>query len=301
MKCKLTSSQEYVAKLFDKVSSIYQNGFVYEEKFREQFKNGYLALKVFLDTYAYARQGAAAAYPQIACECISRKFKDGKKWNRLTKSDAKLLWDEYQEIAKLKFNLFNKKTQKAKVNEDRNPMNRNKGVILKLASNNIENIAVYVRELINEGQTHEAHDFMQSIKGIGEKIASFYLRDIAYFAKIDEDRIKDDDLCLLQPIDTWLEQIVKILFKPEVLKSSLRAKQKLIVDLCKGIPVSCINFNQGAWLFGSQIAEEFGKLQKALTNIDKTKSIIEEYIIKKERHLDEVKKVLEILRNQQEV
>lgn len=285
------------AQFFDKISAVYKNGLVYHEKFIRQFDNGYKALRVFLDTYAYARQGAAAAHPQIACECISREYVDAQNWHKPTISEAKHLWSVYRKIAMDSFNLLDKKTGKVKVNGDCNPMNSDKGIIFQLASNNIENIAGHVRTLIKNGNTHNAYDFIKSIKGIGDKIASFYLRDIAHFA----DDIEESDIVdvhLLQPIDTWLEQILKILFNSDIMKLSLRNKQKQIVNLCREAKVSCLSFNQGAWLFGSQIAEDFERVESAITDTEKALLIIEKHIDKKQRYLHELSNVLKILKKE---
>ena len=172
-------------------------------------------------------------------------------------------------------------------------MNKDKGVIDKLASSNISNIAIYIRDLVSNGNTNQAYDFIKSIRGIGEKISSFYLRDIVYLTNLDEKNIPD--LHLLQPLDTWLEQTLKILFNSDVPKK-LQEKQKLIVDLSKESRVSSISFNQGAWVLGSQISGEFETFKRALTDYDFAK-IVEDHIKEKEEYLREVKNVLDSLRH----
>lgn len=287
-------SQINIAKFLKKVSPIYQNYFLCEKIFREQFENGYKALVCFLKNYAYERQGAAAAYSKIALKCVSNRYQNGHNWRVPTKDDAKDLWEDYKNIAKSDYNLLDNKTGKVKVNETHNPLNADRGVVDKLASNNTSNIAVHIRDLIGYGDTTEAYNFIKEICGIGEKIASFYLRDIVYLAGLDEKNISD--LHLLQPIDTWLEQTLKILFNSDVPKN-LQEKQKLIVDLCKESEVSSISFNQGAWVLGSQIAGEFETFKRALTVYDFAQKIIGNHIEEKEGYLREVKNVLDGLRH----
>jgi len=158
-------SQVDIAKLLSKVSPIYQNLLQKDIQRIPLFKDGYNALVLFLNNYAYERQGAAKAYPKIAVRCVSNKYKNPSNWTCPTKDDAECLWTEYQKIASEDYNL--------KVNEKRNPMNENDGVISRLASNGISNIADYVKNRMNCGKTTEAHNFLKSIRGIGEKIASF--------------------------------------------------------------------------------------------------------------------------------
>ena len=303
-----------IAKLLNQVSPIYQKYFLSDKDkiFTEQFTDGYRALECFLGHYAYERQGAAAAYPKIALKCIDERYEGGDKWRIPTKIDAKKLWKNYKDIAKKEFKLIKKDKETgnvtAKVNELRNPMHENKGVIDKLASKNISNIAVHVRDLLIAGKTRQAYEFfiggkkIIKIRGIGDKIASFYLRDIVYLApNLNEKDISNSELHLLQPIDTWLVQALKILFpddEKELEKDitnnpTLRKKyQNRIVELCRESDVLSISFNQGAWVLGSQIAGEFETFKRALTRNNSAKKIIEEHIKEKERYLQEVQNVL---------
>jgi len=308
---RFKKSQIKAAKLFEKVSFIYKNYFLHDAMFKNQFKDGYTALVCFLKNYAYERQGSPKAYSEIAVECVSR-YKGEKEWEVPTEKDAEILWNYYKDIAKEEFNLIkkNKKTGKeeVKVNKSRNPMNNEKkdGIIDKLASENIQNLATHIRDLISKGNTQDAHYFfvggkvgkeskpIRGIRGIGEKISSFYLRDIVYLAGLDEKNISD--LYLLQPIDTWLEQTLKILFKSDV-PQKLKEKQTRIVDLCKESGVSSISFNQGAWVLGSQIAGEFKKFNRILNDYAFAQKVIESHIEDKKEYLREVKNVLDSLHN----
>jgi len=293
---RFNESQIRAAKLLEKVSFIYHNYYLDDEVYKEQFKDSYKALIVFLKKYAYERQGAAAAYSKIAYRCVSERYHDGAIWSVPTEEDAKDLWKDYKNMARKDFNLVDTegrtKGEKIKINELRNPMSEDGGVIDTLASKEISNIAVYVRDFVTSGKTYEAHKFIISIRGIGEKIASFYLRDTIYLAGLNEESITD--LYLLQPIDTWLEQALEILFVHEAPRK-MQEKQKLIADLTKESEVSSISFNQGAWVLGSQIAREFETFKKALTEPDFLQSLIEKHIIENEKYLREAKGVLDSL------
>ena len=82
MKMRFTEDQKRKAKLIAKASFIYKNLFLEGKKFPEQFVNGYIALLRFIRSYAYERQGAAAAYPEIAGKVITGIF-DEKPGMRL--------------------------------------------------------------------------------------------------------------------------------------------------------------------------------------------------------------------------
>ena len=275
-------SQINIAKLLEKISPIYQKYYLKREIFRDQFDDGYKALICFLENYAYERQGAAAAYPKIACKCVSDMYDNGKSWNTPSETDAKNLWENYKKMAKEEFNLIEK------VNALRNPMNEDGGVVKNMASKKVQNIAIYIRDFLEDGKTKQAYNFIKSIRGVGRKISSFYLRDIAYLTELDENNITD--LYLLQPIDTWLEQTLKVLFNSNVPKK-LEEKQRLIVELSKKAGISSIAFNQGAWVLGSQIAGEFETFEKALTEKGVMREIITQHIEEKEKYLDVLKNI----------
>ena len=137
-------SQTNIVRFLKKVSPVYQNYFLCRKIFREQFRSGYKALVCFLKNYAYERQGAAPAYSKIALKCVSSKYQNGRNWRVPAQDDAKDLWEDYKNIAKSDYNLFDNKTGKAKVNDKCNPMKADGGIIGKLVSNNTLNIAVQV-------------------------------------------------------------------------------------------------------------------------------------------------------------
>ena len=91
------------------------------------------------------------------------------------------------------------------------------------------NLSTHTKNLVHCGNTEQAHQFISSIRGVGTKIASFYLRDISFLANIDEKVVKH--VHLLQPMDTWLEQTAQIIFGKNTSKKTTKDKQKQIVKL----------------------------------------------------------------------
>jgi thermostable 8-oxoguanine DNA glycosylase len=129
-----------------------------------------------------------------------------------------------------------------------------------------------------------AHLFVDSINGVGTKIASFYLRDIAYLSGIDETQIVDEHY--LQPMDTWLEQSLRIIMRNSIPKK-LQDRQRAIVDLCHQAGCSPIAFNQGAWVLGSQIAKNFNTFRKIASG-DSVNQYLEDYIAEKRIYLQAI-------------
>ena len=288
-------NQKQSLRIIGKLSEIYKSQYINDSEYVDQLKkeNGYLALLVFVKSYAYERQGRARAYPKIAFECISKYYNNGDSWDIPTEKDAKEIWKEYKNLAKEKYNLVEKDKHnqlRIKVNEDRNPLNDDKGIIKIIAQNKIKNIALFVLEKFKENKTKIAYNFfVNKVRGIGDKISSFYLRDIAdkgLEKKLLSNENEITDLFLLQPIDTWVDQVTEIIIG-EVIKDRV-VKQRKIVALCQSAGVSIINFNQGAWILGNQLAGDFGTLKKIL----KGKNELLDIIKKKVEKLNDYSRIL---------
>jgi hypothetical protein len=274
-----TQRQIQVAKNLSLFASVYQNSFINREQFKKQFSDNYTSLECFLENYAYERQGSAQAYPVIAKQTIQKTFHG--KLGTVSSNQSIKAWQIYEDIASSKFNGL-------RTNATHNPMNKNRGILSNMANRGISNIADYVRTHIKDGKAKTAHKFVDDTKGVGPKIASFYLRDITYLGGIDEDQIKDQ-LYLLQPLDTWLDQTFTIIMEP---KKSVRLeeKQKVFVELCRQAGCSSIASNQGAWIVGSQIAGEFEKFKKIAFGEVESRQIIQNYIDEEKVFLSEIEK-----------
>ena len=273
-----TEEQIEIAKRLCLGATIYRNYHLGDPIHRNQFKDSYQALVCFVRNYAYERQGAAAAYPVIAEKSIEKVLCNGMRSINLENSEK--VWRVYREIAKTEFNNL-------RINATHNPLKPDKGILTTMAKEQIKNLAVYVRDMIQNGNTKKVHRLLVNVRGIGTKIAPFYMRDIAYLGGLDEPEIKES--YYLQPIDTWLEQTLSIIL--EDVPKKLEEKQRKIVELCKEADVSQTAFNQGAWVIGSQIAGNFKFFRQILKGRN-AKSIIEKRIKEREEYLSAMKQFL---------
>lgn len=298
---KINEMQINIAKKLEKIAEIYTQYSLSDVKFSNQFrkKNGFLALTTFIP-HAYERNIDLSTYKACALETLS-EYKNKINWeNPPSATDSKLIWTHYQKVAIEKYKLINSQGG-PKVNPDRNPMNSDGGVVSLLSSKKIHNLATYVKELLETNKVKEAYAFVDKIRGVGPKITSFYLRDIAYLLSIDETQIENSDL--LQPIDIWIERVLEIIF-PTTKFTNYKQERMAIIELCNEAKVSAIAFNQGAWEFGSRIAENQDRLNEALkdevyfVNLIHSKIIeYEETIVNSEEIIEKNKKYLKILKN----
>ena len=273
-----TEEQIEIAKRLCLGATIYRNYHLRGPIHRNQFRDSYQALVRFVRGYAYERQGAAAAYKLIAEKSIEKVLCNRVRSINLEISEK--VWRTYREIAKTEFNNLS-------VNATHNPLKSDKGILTMMAKEQIKNLAVFVRDMIQNGNTKKVHRLMVNVRGIGTKIASLYMRDIAYLGDLNELKIKDSHY--LQPIDTWIEQCLSIIL--EDVPKKPEEKQRKIVELCKEANVSQTAFNQGAWVIGSQIAGNFGFFREILKGRN-AKLIIKRHIKKREEYVSVMKQFL---------
>ncbi len=117
-----------------------------------------------------------------------------------------------------------------------------------------KNIVAFLIEKIKSNNIKKAYQDLDDIWSIGNKIASFILRDIIYIYEL-EDFLDPIDYKYVCPIDTWVHQVSK--------KISLVSNEKLgnekeqiqeakeISNKCLEAGVSPIHYNQAAWYIGS--------------------------------------------------
>jgi hypothetical protein len=98
---------------------------------------------------------------------------------------------------------------------------------------------------------------MRSIRGIGPKIASFFLRDVAICYEIGPDQDRE----LLQPVDRWI----------------LRFAQ-LLDDQLPRSAVSQWMANAGMWYFGARIAPKKFTYTRALGDPAYARQLAEEHV-----------------------
>lgn len=248
-------------------ASIFWNGWL--EKPPETPKQ---ALLQFLKNYAHERQGAAQSYRTLANLTINQTFEN--EITRITKNDAEKAWNAYIKIAEEKY-------PKQKLNISHNPMNPDKGVLQRLSQKKAVNLYTYTRDLLSSNQFTDAYKFINSIRGVGDKITCLYLRDIAY-RHLEPDEHHHPHF---QPIDTWVEQALKIIFA-----DGHEANKQEILELCRQAGCSPIDFNAGAWVAGNAIARDYGRFQDILNDPEEGKKLINSRMQEQERRISSMKK-----------
>jgi hypothetical protein len=115
-------------------------------------------------------------------------------------------------------------------------------------SGNIFNWAV---DSILNGRSAEAYTALTGIHAIGDKLATFYLRDVTLLENM-EGSIGAEDYGYFQPVDAWVERVAGSL---EIIGDNDRGRiwaiKNKIIRACLDADVSPLLFNAGSWLVGA--------------------------------------------------
>jgi len=214
--------------------------------------NPFDSLRFFLLGYAFERQGSSRDFAAVANEVILEASKEGKDFSSLK---AKKIW-----------NTFTKKLDEVKVkpNYARNPLcpkgteytnNKdntktvNQKCVIELVQEELSNVGIvsFAKEKLNSDQVKEAYEILNKINGVGPKIASLFLRDVA-IVMCDCKKISNNKE-LLQPIDTWIRYCVR----------AYAGNTKLTYNECADFLINGTDepekANQGIWYFCAQVAQ----------------------------------------------
>lgn len=210
--------------------------------------------------YAYERNisGAAEAYREVANKVLE-SLKTRTRWSC---DMEKNIWNNFREECRKRNIKPNKRVNPLK------PSTTGKEGLVKFVwdVSDYENktIANWAFKMICENKIRETHDRLKTVWGVGDKIASFYLRDIYWLGhKLTPQTTIDDDY-LLQPVDIWVDRAAAALGNKQ--------KSRLAVAKCissfernNGIPHGGANI--GFWMLGSTYlvdTEEFENVIKGV-------------------------------------
>jgi len=113
-----------------------------------------------------------------------------------------------------------------------------------------KNLVSYSINKISLKRIRELYEELRRIRGVGQKTASLFLRDLVYLFRL-EDKVSERDVVYLQPIDTWVRKGLEKLLK---LKGSEEELKKKVAKVLRKYSISVrdsIKFNMGLWYIGS--------------------------------------------------
>ncbi len=245
-------------KLFEDLSRIFQIIY-YKPLWRKYDLNDPInAASLFLEGYAFERQGRSPAFSPAAVEAINRSRKEKDSVNF-----PLIVWNNFRDL--LNGEGLNRKLNPLYPKYPQYHLEKSCGCIW--CTFNSENIINSSKQALETGKTKDAWERLKKIQGVGPKIASLFLRDVATW--YDLALPKDDNRWYLQPIDIWVRRIVINLNKKYM--NDEEVARWIVINSDK--PEQC---NQGIWYFGAKIAQAEFRLESCLKDPEKT---IEQHII----------------------
>lgn len=267
---------------FAEVNGIYEARFLQPlwQKYSPHEDDDWKALAIFLEGYAFARQGAPANFGHAACDAIQECRNAGLLLTDV--NAAQEIWDRFSAILKANLNYAVNPLCPGGISYER----RYKGKTITATTHNMSvveflsalakenksaNIITWAKKGLQEEKTRDIHKALSGINGIGDKIASFFFRDVASFYSISPLKYR----YLVQPIDVWIRRISKQLMNLEPVDEEIA---KWIVEEATKDNVTPEAVSQGMWYFGSQIAGSEYRVSKALDNLGYANSLINEHM-----------------------
>jgi hypothetical protein len=235
----------------------------YRAQFPSYDKHWIEALKLFLRAYAFERAGAPQSYKEGAVRALEN-CKDSLN----TEEASEKVWDEFLRLL-----------GPTPPNRQRNPLNPNgthgyDAVTFcktRVAPDD-QNLYLFSLRNLRTDNVRAAHDALRQIRGIGPKIASLFLRDIALENGVTDIGLHDRHL--LQPIDVWLERTTQVLTGRNL--KNQKAGQQLN-SLADEAGCCALRLNAGSWYFGSQVAQTEQMLRADLKNSQSVTSALERH------------------------
>lgn len=207
-------------------------------------------------TDAKNRRDAIASDPLVALEFFySKTFNRGRRDEiSMTFKDRALgVLRQYRTLEAIDLSSLNDQLWNAHVN---NRHDRQMVIdAIRFARTDLEpyghNIFTWAVDAVQHGRSADAYGSLVTMHAIGDKLSTFYLRDVALVADI-EDSIRAQDYIYFQPVDTWVAQVAQSL---GLIEQSDRGKIMVIKDklirACLEAEVSPLLFNAGAWIAGA--------------------------------------------------
>lgn len=230
-------AQQNLAKKIASYSKIYKRALLGRWDKEKLLTDWNSALLFFFghSFYQGRRDALSERFEKRAEEVIQKNIKSIE--SALTSSDR----DYFSEKSKLDTSL-----QEEGVNKrlDRLMVLSTLNFIKGIDKNNIVLYSLNTEDLPNIFQQ------LLTIKSVGDKIASFYLRDLDFVFDIAKSLVNKEDYILMQPLDTWVRKISIQLGIVQNQKDTYWMK-KAVVKFCLEANINPNDYNVGAWYVGS--------------------------------------------------
>jgi hypothetical protein len=237
-------------------------------------------LMLFL-TYAHERQGASAVFAQAAIDVIGE----------LKEQDCEI---NDPDLPRKAWGRYTRKLLEKNLNVGNNPM-APKGTQYQSGNKTVHNLSAIevigplrlgllavMKDLIGNNDVKQAYSIITQVSGVGDKIASFFLRDVALHFNLNPTK----DRHLLQPVDIWVRRATELCFETQGKQYTVQEVKQIIVEASAAQQVNPERVNAGMWYFGARAARSEYRLHEAMDNRQIFFSRVDSYIASLRSALD---------------
>jgi hypothetical protein len=261
-------------RLFAQIAELYKAGLMVD---LETLSDPVQALSRFVGGYAFDRQGRSPAYGPIAVDVIEQLARDPTFWQ--DRNASKQVWMRFEKtLQERTSSRSNPKNNPLCVEGHQYKTQSGTGKVKGLSAVEFVqhclaaheyNILLWTKRQFDQDQAYAAHRALRSINGIGPKIASFYLRDVAWTFET----YPDSDRTLLQPIDIWVKRVAHALDP-----ASEGKEASWIVTTALQTDVLPEAINAAMWYFGAVVAGSEYRLSVAIESTDAMRQMVDRYV-----------------------
>lgn len=267
----MNGTQQWL-QFFVQVSCFYREMYMLPlwKKYPNHLTNIWDSLAIFLEGYAFERQGRRPDYFHAAVDALF--YCKQKTTGNMTKTVAKDVWQHFSQL----LNNQNLNRKNNPLYPQQSPQQKCSVIEVILNSGVIRQNLTFTTYLQNQikqnNNIQNTYGLVKSIRGIGDKVASFYLRDLVDVMNIAPNNVQNRHL--LQPVDIWVERAVRILANNQGMNKDQVAKW--IVNT-SGQQVNPERVNMGIWFFCSNIVASEYRLCKALNTLNIAQQFVNEF------------------------
>lgn len=236
------------------------------------------SLAVLLEGYAFERQGRRPDYFFAAVDSLL----DCRRQNNglLSVQTVAHLWQTFSE----RLNNANLNPKNNPLYPSTNPDNiqgvgNSRSLLEVVLDNDLQQVSFtdYLQSQIQQNSNVlQAFELTSSVRGIGPKIASFFLRDVVVTYEVDLSSVQNRSL--LQPIDVWVQRTVSRL--ADIAPNQKQAIAEWIVNASLEHKVNPELVNMGVWFFCSTIVGSEYRLQSILNSLESAQTLAHQYSLK---------------------
>ncbi len=236
------------------------------------------SLTVLLGGYAFERQGRRSDYFYAAVDSLfdCRQHNNGQ----LVDQTILLLWQAFsQRLNNINLNAKNNPLYPSTNPDNIEGLADSPSLLEVVLQNNLQQVSLtdHLNSQIQENNNVQpAFQLISAVRGIGGKIASFFLRDLVIIYQLDLSPV--NGRYLLQPIDVWVQRTIS-----QLANIPANQKQRIaewIVETSIQHNVNPELVNMGVWFFCSTIVVSAYRLQSILSDLQLAQQLAHHYSLK---------------------